>query len=592
MTVLGFAGFILWTIVAPAADAQPAAAQEDAAVSIATAVAPDHIARGGWALCTVTITGPYRIRKPSGGFGHELDPVDGVPATWLLTSERTGTADGILTFSETTTYLLEPIAAGTFMVGGATTRFGSTGIQAKPKRLTVTAEAASGGSPAPRSRHDLVPGEGVIFVRASVDNRTPWVGQQVLYRFDHYDNIYDTETDFRAPLTDGFWVVDLPDMEGERTVLSGQRYWHSSFRRALFPTGHGTLTIGAAALYYSASKGTASQYGVLTAEPLTVTARDLPSAGRPQGFAGVVGSFRISVKPEPDMVRSGERMTLHVTVEGSGNLDLISDVRSPDLDGFTLRNVRAGKSEFEGDATLRGKRTWDYVFVTGKPGRREIGPFTLSYFDPAAEEYRTASSEPVAVTVTAVGAATGGDQGFGTGPVRRLAQDIRFLKPDRVGFETGPQPLYARWWFPLLYLVGAGGFAGGIAARIRQEHLKRDPARKRRTEALRTAETALADVRQFIRRGDARGLCATVRETLTACIADMTGLAQGGLSIPETRRALEDASVPPPLVERTATLLDRCDTAIYAPAVEVGALRPIYLEAKAIVRELHRALTT
>ncbi len=586
MTFLGFAGFILWAIIAPASG------QEDAAVSIATAVTPDHIARGGWALCTVTITGPYRIRKPSGGFGHDLDPVDDVSATWLSTSERTGTADGILTFSETTTYLLEPTTAGTFMVGGAKTRFGAIEMRAGSKLLTVTAEAASGGFPAPRSRHDLVPGEGVIFVRASVDNRTPWVGQQVTYRLDHYDNIYDTETDFRAPLTDGFWVVNLPDMQGERTVLGGQRYWHSSYRRALFPTGYGTLTIGAAALYYSASKGTASQYGVLTTEPLTVTARTLPSAGRPQGFAGAVGSFRISVEPESDMVRSGERMTLHVTVEGSGNLDLISDVRSPDLEGFTLRNVRAGKSEFEGDATLRGKRTWDYALVTGKPGRWEIGPFTLPYFDPAAAEYRTAYSEPVAVTVTAVGAAASGDQGFGIGPVRRLARDIRFLKPDRVGFETGPQPLYARWWFPLLYLAGAGGFAGGIAARVRQETLKSDPARKRRTEALNTAETALADAREFIHRGDARGLCAAVRETLAACIADMTGRARGGLSIPEARRTLEDASIPPSLVERTVALLDRCDTVVYAPAAEVGALRPIFLEAKAIVRELHRALAT
>jgi hypothetical protein len=573
----------------------------DDPITIETVIEPATIPFGGEGICTVTIIGPYRLlrreaaRGTDGRFGHTIDPSPDFTVTWLSLAERTEYVDGELTYYEIARYLLEPLKTGTLELGSAWTRARSEYARTPAKSVPVTRRQSGAPASSFKSRHPLVPGGGEISITASVDRTDPYIGQQITYRVDHLDNVFDTEAEYHEPLTDGFWAVDLPDTEGKRVTRDDGEYWLSSHRRALFPTNAGELSIGEAILFYSATKGTTNQYGRLEAPGLTVTAKRLPENGKPTDFAGAVGRFGLSAQPDAESVGVEGTVIIQVVLSGTGNLDLVTDVISPPLENFMLRDIRANEvvRHIENE-TVGGSRIWEYVLEAEKSGPVDIGAFTLSYFDPAAEVYRTAKSKPFRIVVTPrASASIEMEPGLGaSGPVRRLGTDIRFLKPDRARLESGSRKTYNYWWFPLLFLGPSVILAGGIAAHRRHKRLSRDPGRERRINALKRADRSFDDARNALKHGDDRRVCALIGTTIDTFAADMTGTAPGILPTRELIQLLRERGISQEHADHLLEIVGRCDTAIYAPGALEGALRPLITQARGLIQHIHRHLIT
>ncbi len=153
-------------------------------------------------------------------------------------------------------------------------------------------------------------------------------------------------------------------------------------------------------------------YGLFRAEgePRRLTVKPLPVAGRPPSFVNAIGGgFAIDVQASRTVVSLGEPVQLTVRLRGDGPLTGLS---LPPLDGpgglpaarFSMpEGSVAGEVDEETNSKL-------FVFTVRVKSAevREIPPIAFSYFDPSAGEYRTVTSEPVAVSVGAgqlVGAA-------------------------------------------------------------------------------------------------------------------------------------------------------------------------------------------
>ncbi len=139
----------------------------------------------------------------------------------------------------------------------------------------------------------------------------------------------------------------------------------------------------------------------LDSKPLTITVKPLPEKDKPSDFSGAVGKFSITSALVNRNVTAQDEADLKVTVAGSGNLPVIS---APSV------NWPAGMDSFDPTAKedinktivpLSGYKTFDYVFTTKAPGHYTIPPLSLSYFDPAAREYKRVQSQPVDFEVTA-----------------------------------------------------------------------------------------------------------------------------------------------------------------------------------------------
>ena len=134
-----------------------------------------------------------------------------------------------------------------------------------------------------------------------------------------------------------------------------------------------------------------------------LTVRPLPVAGRPPTFVNAIGSgFALDVQASRTVVSVGDPVELTVRLRGDGPLVGLS---LPPLDGpgglpATHFTVPEGSIAGTLDEKTNSK-TFTFTARVKSAEVREIPPLAFSFFDPAGGEYRTVTSEPVALSVGA-----------------------------------------------------------------------------------------------------------------------------------------------------------------------------------------------
>ena len=155
-----------------------------------------------------------------------------------------------------------------------------------------------------------------------------------------------------------------------------------------------------------------ARYQVFSAEgqPQRLTVRPLPETGRPPGFGNAIGTgFAIDVQASRTVVAVGDPIELTVLLRGDGPL---TGVGLPPLTGpGALPPALFGITDESPAGTLDEATNSKRFVVTARIKSaevREVPPLAFAYFDPVAGEYRSVSSQPIALSVAAgqvVGAA-------------------------------------------------------------------------------------------------------------------------------------------------------------------------------------------
>ncbi|HYX24250.1 MAG TPA: BatD family protein, partial [Thermoanaerobaculia bacterium] len=266
-----------------------------------------------------------------------------------------------------------------------------------------------GSLPVPRWRS--APEQPAVFLRADVQPRQPVVGQQVLYSIYLF-----TREDIAAispsgvPAFKGFWVHDVPIPQQppmEMVEIDGRRYGRVPLiQKALFPLRAGHYAVEPATVDLTVEHSDRSFFfGPAISRPETVRLRTegqaldvqpLPPA--PPGFAGAVGQLALTARLEPRQLRLGEAATLTVQLAGAGNLQSLPEPKVTAPAGLTLYPPQQeGRDELAG-TTVRSRRSWSYVVVPGRTGRYQVEAPRVTFFDPAARQYRTATAPALELT--------------------------------------------------------------------------------------------------------------------------------------------------------------------------------------------------
>lgn len=264
-----------------------------------------------------------------------------------------------------------------------------------------------------RSRPQGAGVEPELFLRAEASPKRPYVGQQVLYTLYLF-----TQADVGAinpetvPGFEGFWVEDVPQperLQPDMVEVQGKRYGRVVLlRKAVFPRQAGPVEFEPVRARLIASIPEYNWLGsvidrrrelVRTSNAVTIDVKPLPEA--PADFAGAVGKLDLSAQLEPAELRLGEAATLTVTLEGVGNIQGLLEPELPVLEGVRVfPPEQSSRNEISG-TRVRGTKSWKYVLVPDQPGKWEIPPLAIRYFDPFAEEFRAAEAEPAVLTALA-----------------------------------------------------------------------------------------------------------------------------------------------------------------------------------------------
>jgi tetratricopeptide (TPR) repeat protein len=287
--------------------------------------------------------------------------------------------------------------------------------------------------------------------------------------------------------------------------LLGAPYIGIAYPSSITPTRTGKISIGPAKIRLI------TQEVVMTPFPRTVNpeiylqvprleleAKPLPKPA-PAGFENAVGSFQISASSTETTVQEGDPITVDLTVSGSGNLDTMAAPQLETSDGW---KVYSTTTEQRGDE--RRQLTGNLVFhqsLRPLEMKTEIPAFRLVYFDLKSASYKTLTTPPIPLQMTA--SSTSAPNPATTSqslavPFEQMTDILAVLHPTQL---TAPVGFGFRPW--MLHLTGLL-LALILAARaywLRNGHrYRKDPVRDAKLNELRQIQSiAAADDTGFLR---------------------------------------------------------------------------------------------
>ncbi len=241
------------------------------------------------------------------------------------------------------------------------------------------------------------------------------------------------------------------------------------------------------------------QVAVSTDQP-RLTVRPLPPA--PAGFSGAVGQFKLESKVVPATATVGEPITWTLELTGAGNWPDIAGLPAREVSrDFQVIQPQARRTPAEGklfDVTL----TEDVVLMPTRPGTYTLAPVSFHYFDPKAGEYKTLTTPPTTLTVTAAATSPFGTTPTATDPIAITATPERPPAPPTPpalpaaiprdplgGHEPAARPFASRGALITAVLAPiAALLAFWLALAVRRAHAT-DPARPQREARARLAAT-------------------------------------------------------------------------------------------------------
>ena len=543
------------------------AAAVTAAPSLDATLEPSQIALGESAQLTILTSGNATLSV-------DLPVVSGLEFRVVGTARRVQIINGAVIYSTSTMIRVTPEETGVFSIPGPTPK-------SPPLVLRVT---PSGGAPAvpPSSNlpglNSLLHGgaqangirltpDGSAFVRLEVPKHELYVGESV-------------PAEIQVGLRNGFAVSNsLPKLNStdftlnnlsiqpERTekIIDGKPFTIFTWHSLLAPIKPGAYSLNfttPATVRIRTQPRSDSMIDDLLGDPfmqnlfgasitknITVTSPEaaftvlpLPTEGRPAGFGGAVGSFKISTDISSATNTAGDPLTLRLRITGGGTFDrVVSNMLGSDARWKTYQPKAAFHPS--DPAGYRGEKVFEQPLIASQPGVNAIPALDFSFFDPGARRFETVHSAPISVTVSpAVTDAPAPALASGVAAQSgQAAHSTDGLRPDHA--ETGDQgdlmPVYFRPGFLSIPAVLALLFSGGwMALRRREFHAdgSRTMLGRARFEAARAAierMTAAATA------GDAAAFFHAARSALRQILSARWQLAPGEVDAAQANARLE-----------------------------------------------------
>lgn len=544
------------------AHAQQPTAQEPEVVA---EVDRSEVAVGERLNLTVTVTGgPLNPRLP------ELPDVDGLrlagqPSMFRQSTLTNGSLTTLVSFrypfvaTREGTITIPPIEV---VIGGRTYR--TEDIQVRVYRGLGTEGAAppSTGDSAPQSGAQEDQRYPAMFVRASVDDDRPYLGEQVTYTFQFYRRSVLSSfgqygrPQYQPPDFSGFWNNQEID-ETEYTKAFGfDRYTVVELQTVLFPSVVGTITIESAELSVPIDFYAPPNY--LETEPILMQVRPLPTDA-PAGFTGAVGRFDMTSEVDSTEGKVNEPVQLTVSISGEGNIEFLPDPAWPEFVDWRVFESPATDRSRVIDGRLVGARDYEVILVPQRAGELEIPRITYPFFNTETGEYTAAATDPIPMTIADPDGVTV-PASDGAGGVERAGSDVRHIKaapsslPRQSGSGfVGSTAYWAVWGAPLLALA--------LAAAWSRRKAMYDEAASRRRNALPEAHAAIA-----LAAPATEDPAAVMADILLTYLSTRLGAPMGGLTHEALAQRLLEAGVSPDLAGRVEDVLSTGEVAKYGRA--------------------------
>ncbi|MES1198129.1 MAG: BatD family protein [Chitinophagaceae bacterium] len=341
-------------------------------------------------------------------------------------------------------YTLEAIKPGYFLIEGATILINGKPARSNDVMVRIisredAAKRLNGEMTDINSDYFLRPGEDAyekirnnLFLKMTVNKKTCFVGEPILATFKLYSRLESRSDIIKNPGFYGFTVYDminLADKEMVTEYVKGKLFDVHTLRKVqLYPLQEGVFTIDAMEVknsvefsHTAVNKKTEQEIvegmlrndsnevkdnntevfeSTIGTEPVVIKVKPAPVKSKPASFSGATGAFNIIASVEKKALNKNEEGLLEITISGKGNFIQLNApaIEWPEgMEGFEpVVNDMLDKTQ----TPLSGSRTFQYGFISAKPGSYTIPSIHFSFFDPDSGKYKTIISRDMQIMVS------------------------------------------------------------------------------------------------------------------------------------------------------------------------------------------------
>ena len=467
------------------------------------------------------------------GFEVIYGPATSSQSSFQMINGRTSQSSSIIY-----TYVLLAGNSGTFTIGSASVQVDGKTVKSKPVQVRVLSGGAGGAggssnggssngggnygggqsSSAPSASSSNISAKD-LFMTATASRTSVHEQEAILLTYKIYTLVDLTQLDGKLPTLDGFQIQEIPlprTKEFSIEQYNGRNYRTVTWSQyLLFPQKSGKLTIPSITYegvvitrnrnldpieaFFNGQSGYSEVKRKITTPTLTINVSPLPN--KPEGFSGAVGKFSVSSSISTKEVDANEAVTLKISVQGSGNMKLISTPEVQFPKDFETYDAKVNDNFQLTRSGLSGSKDFEYLFVPRHPGTYEIPASEFIYFDTESRSYKTIKTEAYTLKVNKGKGGAGQSVSNYSGQqqdVQQLNQDIRFIKKGDVDLHQPGDTFFGTWkcWAAyilpfLLFVIAMVLGRKQMKANANVAHLRGKKANKVALKRMKTAKKLL-----------------------------------------------------------------------------------------------------
>ncbi|MDR3049662.1 MAG: BatD family protein [Elusimicrobiota bacterium] len=516
-------------------------------------------------------------------------------------SQSMSVINGKVSGSVVFNYTIVPKAIGKWTIAPASIKYKNQTYTTEPITVEVTAAQSVQRQTAPQSSNQNQQPQraaqsqngGKIFVESSINKKTVYENEKVVYRFSFYTNMdLASNPEYYPPDFGGFWN-DGSQPKNRQTVIDGVRYNVSELETVLYPISTGDKNISPSRLrvavrdfsmpdnvdkfiaQFFANAGQ-TQVKDLETKNLKIKVLPLPQEGRPNNFFGAVGEFKIKAFVDKTQVNTNDPVTL--TVEVSGDANMKSVVK---LD-FAVENSLRKYDTIVSKATADSK-VFSTILIPLTPGEKTIPQIELSFFNPKTKKYETVRTQTI--KFIASGEPVQEEDVYKSGQSGAIGKDINYNKQisdikTYAGNYIENKKFFIIFIPFILLLIGAFMFKN-LTKKLQSISFKSKGAKF--NQAWRFIERAEYEIEH----GNIGGLYDLIYNALIEAVCAASGLKTQNLQNSQILDFLNSKEIPQSIVEKVKKVLDKLNLYKFAAVrADEKSLKEMLNGVKEIISEL------
>lgn len=451
--------------------------------------------------------------------------------------------------------------------------------------------------------------EGDIFISNTITNPKPYKGEVIVLTQKLYTRLAIQNIGrLKVPSFNGFWSENIPldHYQVVQEMYQGKPYNTIVLNSTLLiPQKTGIITIEASSLMIErVTERTETRHiwgGIIQQQVrevveneikssvLKIQVKELPTAGRPESFAGALGDFSIDASLSETTVEAGDPAELRITVQGTGNLKLLDKPfldLPPGVETFEPETSEKIKSNLSG---MSGKRTYTWLLIARDTGRIQIPDIIFCYLNPATGKYTEKKVSGLGFNVVNTGKKKVNTANMGKENIRYLGKDIRYI--DTRIYHVRIPSISPGSWIHITGLLLPVFLLTLFLLYFRKYlriHADKDKLRAQKAKA--TALSRLKKGTEALRKHDEQEFYNALLASLWGYASDRFGLKSSELSKAKIREECAARGIDSGTADAFLELVATCEYCRYAPAPTPEHLEKMVLTAEECIAALESRL--